>query len=204
MQVEPHRFEESAAARRVIEATDSRVVRLAPPVREELVATFERDHAVRLPEDYRWFVLHAGNGGVGPPYYGLEPLSDLLIEGNSFLPPEENRNSRLSHAFPGRESDWADWEPELADEAWIAHEAGRLLLGTDGCAILWVLALTGPARGEVWRLGDAAAARAGSSFLDWYAEWLERRGPRPDDPIPRALVDAPTGRLRSLVRRLRP
>jgi hypothetical protein len=149
-------------------------------------------------------VTAVGNGGVGPPLYGLEPLSDRLIEANSFLPSERNHNARLSHPFPAREGDWADWEPELADEEWAAHEAGRVLLGTDGCAILWVLASSGAARGEVWRLGDDAAARAGSSFLDWYTEWLERRGPRPDDPVPLALHEPPPGRITRFVNRLRP
>jgi hypothetical protein len=81
----------------------------------------------------------------------LEPLSDRLIEANSLLSPAENRNGRLGQPFPAREGDWSGWEPARAEEEWEAHEAGRLLLGTDGCAILWVLALDGPARGEVWR-----------------------------------------------------
>jgi hypothetical protein len=188
---------------RILAARDGGVVKLAPPATEDEVARFEADHGVTLPHHYRWFLLHAGNGGHGPPYYGIEPLSDRAIEAGSFLAPEENHNGRLADPFRGREDDWSDREPEEADEEWAAREAGRLLLGTDGCAILWVLGLNGDARGEVWRLGDDTARRSAATFIDWYVEWLDARGPKPDDPVPLALADElPTGR-RVFLKRLR-
>jgi hypothetical protein len=187
----------------VLAARDDGVVQLAPPATEDEVARFEVEHGVTLPPEYRWFLLNAGNGGHGPPYYGIEPLSDRAIEAGGFMAPERNHNGRLAEPFLAREDDWSEREPEEADEEWAAREAGRLLLGTDGCAILWVLVLNGDARGEVWRLGDDTARRSAPTFLDWYVEWLDARGPKPGDPVPLALRDKLPAERRSFLRRLR-
>jgi hypothetical protein len=191
-------------ARRVADAHAAREFLVAPPASEAEIAAFEHRHRITLPPDYRWFLLNIGNGGYGPPYYGIEPLSDRLIEANSSLDPSRNHNDRLSEPFPAQEADWADQDLEAADAAWSAYEAGRLLLGTHGCGILWLLVVSGEASGEVWQLDEDAAERVAPSFLDWYARWLdERREPRPDDPVPLALARRWDVRLGRLVRRLR-
>jgi SMI1 / KNR4 family (SUKH-1) len=53
---------------------------LGPPLSERDVQAFEVMHGVELPEAYRWFVTTVGNGGNGPPHYGLAPLNDAQDE----------------------------------------------------------------------------------------------------------------------------
>ncbi len=170
---------QSPAAQELSGAVREGRLRLAAPLPEADVEAFERAHGVRLPVEYRWLVTQLGNGGEGPPYYGVEPLSDRLTESVPTLAPESNHNRRLAQPFPGREEFWSDWEPERADAAWEEHEAGRLLLGTDGCALLWVLAVAGPAAGQVWMLSQHGATPGQPvGFLEWYVHGLADRPPR--------------------------
>ena len=45
-----------------------------PPASLKEIEDFEREIGVSLLEDYREFLLQAGNGGAGP-FYGLFPIS---------------------------------------------------------------------------------------------------------------------------------
>lgn len=50
--------------------------RLKSPASETAVQEFERNHGIRLPEEYRNFLMLVGNGGAGP-YYGIYGLDEL-------------------------------------------------------------------------------------------------------------------------------
>ncbi len=179
---------ESSAARRLAQAAQLGELRLAPPLAIDDLASFEESHGIELPSEYRWFMTRLGNGGEGPPYYGVEPLSDRLIEAINGGDPDANRSRRLAEPFPARATTQSDPDEDREFD-WAAYEAGRLLLGTDGCAILWVLVVSGRARGQVWRLEDDTALPAEPpGFLDWYVAWLDDRPPpEPHDPTPIAL-----------------
>lgn len=49
---------------------------LNPPIDDESLVDFEKDHGIKLPPDYRSFLRFAGNGGAGP-YYGIYKLEAL-------------------------------------------------------------------------------------------------------------------------------
>ena len=47
---------------------------LGSPLAESKISEFEREAKIKLPNGYRDFLLHVGNGGDGPPDYGMLPL----------------------------------------------------------------------------------------------------------------------------------
>src|SRR5579859_6648427 len=59
---------------RIASKTKTQGRSLNPPLGERAVKEFERLHGIHLPIGYRRFLLSVGNGGDGPPCYGLDPL----------------------------------------------------------------------------------------------------------------------------------
>jgi len=55
---------------------ESHRFKLNPPLPESVVRKFEAKHRIRLPEDYRGFLIHLSNGGAGP-YYGVFKLGEM-------------------------------------------------------------------------------------------------------------------------------
>jgi len=163
------------------------------------VAGFERGHAVRLPESYRWFVTAIGDGGAGPGY-GVLKLGEMdddfgyasWREGDGFV-------GKLERPFPFTER-WNDLSgrpsEELLERDERAYEAqldqfekgyfapidGAIPICHFGCAIRVWLVVSGSEYGHLWR--DDRASDGGwepislpdkprLTFLDWYCRWVE-------------------------------
>jgi hypothetical protein len=148
---------------------------LNPVLTEAEVAAFEHRHSVTLPEGFRRFLMKVGNGGDGPPAYGLVPLGRGP---KSSSRPEVEYWEQLpdvAKPFPFTEP----WAWERGDES---HEGSReqvthgsIFLGTDGCGMDWHLIVTGPESGNIWWITGEGMQHTipKRGFLRWYTDWLE-------------------------------
>ena len=59
--------------------------RLYSPLTEAEATEFEVKHGITLPEGYRRFLIEVGNGGEGPPGYGLARLGSGPVDRKSVV-----------------------------------------------------------------------------------------------------------------------
>jgi hypothetical protein len=148
--------------------------RTHPPLSEEALREFEVRHRVVVPQDYRGFLIHVGNGGAGPAY-GLFKLGEM-DDGFGHKRWTENGGfvGVLSEPFPhtgpwndlsqepvydeSREND-LEWEDEYQRQvdAWedrvywnTANVNGAVPICHLGCALRQWLVVTGAEAGNVW------------------------------------------------------
>ena len=142
-----------------------------PPHRIE---NFERRHAVRLPAEYRDFLLYAGDGGAGVMSLGEVPRY-LFEQGGVFK--EAWADFRyVKQPFPFAES-WL-WEDEEAggelENKLLAAYHGSLLLRDNGCGLFDILIVTGRERGKVWQLADVGITpEPRRDFAQWLENFVE-------------------------------
>jgi hypothetical protein len=154
-----------------------------PPLSLEELAEVESQLQVRLPGEYRDFLLHVSRGGAGPAY-GLFPLRRIdgqwRWDGDG---AELTQLPTLTQPFPyAKAFNPADGLPEFPDEEGFAsmeefddaaeaymehhnavvyspeHSVGLLYLCHLGCAYREALVVSGSERGRMWaddRAGDA-------------------------------------------------
>lgn len=167
------------------------------PLGEPVVKRFETKHGIKLPADYRRFIIELGNGGAGP-YYGIFKLGEM---DNCFDQTKWRERDGfvgvLSRPFPHttkwnnltkqpKASDDEDGYEKAMDEFdrryWDSKNInGAIPLCHEGCALRDWLVITGREAGHMWH--DARADYSGLwpigrknryTFLDWYLKWLGR------------------------------
>ena len=125
----------------------SKGVSLGEPLPESKIAEFERETGITLPTGYRDFLLHVGNGGDGPPEYGMLPLG---LNGIDASATEVLVNIKQPFPFA---THWVWEEDDPLDETrYSTTFHGSINLGTDGCAMYWLLIVNGPQHGQIWNL----------------------------------------------------
>lgn len=152
--------------------SESHQFRLNAPLGEAELTAFEMHQGVRLPEDYRTFLLNAGNGGAGP-HYGMFPLSrwrdftDGVLDG---LPDDLLARPCPLHPDMDRSE---SWEGQFGG---VLPYQGTLTLGTHGCTFFTQLIVAGPHAGRVVYVdedGQAPYVCHEPDFLAWYERWLD-------------------------------
>ncbi len=148
---------------------------LNPRLKVAEVRKFEELYGVELPREYREFVTRIGNGGVGPPDYGMYALGTTETQLQQFRRPEQQDLSRLAEPFPfTRFWVWENSDLSLEGTYEQVHN-GSVLLGTDGCGMDWRLIVTGPDRGIPWMISGEGIQPVCPKrhFLQWYEDWLD-------------------------------
>jgi hypothetical protein len=187
--VEGLRFLREADCRRVVFGADSHRYQLRPCIDQSKIVDFERQYSVRLPNDYRDFLMYVGNGGAGP-YYGILGLDQLYETSAEYW-------NDLSKPFPysGRwegppdllkaikqmdvnEMPDDDRRGELNDQYWSeASRDGSIAICEYGCNLRFLIIVNGAEFGHIWF--DATPDLAGYSpvginpaaSLEQYGKW---------------------------------
>lgn len=171
---------------------------LNPPLTEDALVEVEAANGFTVPEQYRRFLLNAGNGGAGP-YGGILSLEESLGRWKYTLKTDELKpvlsgECPLEADVKARDVlpfDVDNHEALIDDEASgyyqklqdaMVQTARRLQRGTlaicdYGGGDSFFLVLKGPRIGEVW--GDNMDNYGGLFSLEvdfdrWYENWLNR------------------------------
>ena len=175
---------------------------LKPPLTGAEVAEAEGQFGVRLPDEYRAFILQVSAGGAGP-CYGLFPLirgedgrwgwkgdGGDLTEPHRLAEPFEPGDVSEVLKRLGPEPDEEDedgywqWANRRGDILWESgRTAGAICLCHKGCAIRDWLIVSGPQRGFIRRderiydidlVPQLTDDGQKASFGRWYLAWLEQ------------------------------
>ncbi len=170
---------------------------LKPCLDEKTVQEFENQWSIILPEEYRLFLLHAGDGGAGPGY-GVWSLKESRSYSHGLLdqpfphstvyelyPDENNAPEDAPSGQPATMPVFREYTKfdEFSDEEHDDPEAdGALFIISLGCSQVILLILTGEQCGTLWFddrgssgiLAPMAQKEPAESlsFLDYYEYWL--------------------------------
>ncbi|MFP9116827.1 SMI1/KNR4 family protein [Flavobacterium sp. RNTU_13] len=159
------------------------------------IMAFENENKCILPQGYKLFLIHIGNGGAGP-NYGLEPLENSLFDDLDYkrgellnpgrpFPYENNWNLSFRPKHSIEENDELYYEElEEFENLYFnpEHINGSIRISNLGCGTYENLVVSGSEKGNIWV--DCRASDGGIypnlknnqriNFLDWYELWLDK------------------------------
>lgn len=162
---------------------------LGERVNEEDILKFEKEYNISLPESYKVFLMHLGNGGnsyqnsAAGPDYGIFPFGKNLEEFVYENP--ENALKQDCKIYPNMSDEF--WEEltekidkNISDEDFDVELGkifgGILPIGTQGCTYYYGLVLNGRFKGRVVNIDidrQKPFFAFESNFLGWYERWLD-------------------------------
>ena len=104
-----------------------------PCLEDEEIQGFEREHHVRLPTEYREFLLRIGDGTLGP--YGIHALQESYLQSSARLasPFPRTESFNPEHEFESNGGGaWANYE-----RFWNQFDCGYLRLANVVVATRW-------------------------------------------------------------------
>lgn len=157
----------------------------------DAVLQFESDYNIALPDSYKSFLLHIGNGGksyqnsAAGPGYGIFPLGKN-VEEFIYANPEKYLKEDCK-LYPDMSNDfWEDLTRNIEENDEISNEdfeaesgkiySGILPIGTQGCTYYYGLVLNGEFKGQIVNVDldrQKPFFAFESNFLDWYERWLD-------------------------------
>lgn len=145
--------------------------KLNPPLPEAKIEAFEGRHGIKLPCGYRKFLEILGDGGAGYAY-GLYSLAKAegRIDSESLQRECPQHPDLTDDEFNELFADGENWNDCCPCD-------GMLLIGYEGCTLVYGLMISGPQRGRIvhYNLDHEYAARyeEDAGFLEWYERWLD-------------------------------
>lgn len=150
------------------------------------VAAFESAAGAKLPQDYRDFLIHIGNGTAKKRQFPLslshakDCMESCLQEESGLeyvgLPFSEDSCNKAFH------EDFEDMDDEAAETHYhrLYREAlqGTITLHDDGCGYYIVMVVSGESACQLFYIDTChgqGIRKVGDSFADYYLKWLERK-----------------------------
>ena len=165
------------------------------PLKEGIISDFEKKYNVKIPYEYKLFLLEVGNGGAGP-FYGIEPFENCLFSNLDYL--NENYLLNPSIPFPYTDewniefdNDYSDENEELIEEFENEyfdnkHITGLIRICNFGCGHYINLVVNGEEYSHIWsddRSSDygiypfnyySKNKKERLSFFDFYEQWIDQ------------------------------
>ena len=132
---------------------------LQPPIEESELAQFESDAGIRIPEDYREFLLRIANGGKDD--CRLIPLSwwDASYWIDHSQPSMAGQPCLLTQDLEKQGEKWIDhlkipnWSKRWDENDW-SPMFGTIAIAEFGCGLFYSMIMTGSLRGRIFIWGD--------------------------------------------------
>lgn len=152
------------------------------PLPVERVVEFEKQHGIRLPEEYRRFLTEIGDGDTTPS--GLYSLSDAFAELADVWDDEDEFTdgagvlAQPSRYRRGQTYDVRWWDDNAGPDERFDQLFGTLPVSGAGCSDFYLIVVNGPDTGAIYSAnwdGNAGPTRVADDFLSWQESNVDSR-----------------------------